>query len=68
MFPKKCKKCGEKFQPTGRQNYLCIECFDKIRRQRKSDIPMEERARLQKFLWKKGIDYKKNIEVRDILD
>ena len=48
MFPRNCKKCGEKFNPTGRANFLCDECFDKTRRQRKSDVPLEERERLKK--------------------
>ena len=32
-FPRPCKKCDKKFQPSSRHNKLCEECSLKIKRE-----------------------------------
>lgn len=39
-FKKPCRVCEEKFQPTGRTNFLCQKCRDNSRKERwKNYVP-----------------------------
>ena len=47
MFKRYCRKCGDKFQPTGTANYQCPDCREKsyITAKLKRDVTYEKRKK-----------------------